>query len=562
MEVLTVDTYYKVLENCTLEAFESLKLKDFYPKDGTKAVWDVSSLLITNGDGLPTLKDKEIFRKEYIKENMSIIFLTALERHCKDFEKKYSLKTSFFYKKCYESLMVKYTESELWNKPDFGYDIDAEPNILNFIWKMRIEIESRTKESKIEIQHYTLNDYYNHYVEKGRFGFIIFRTYKSSQFDELLKRLNETKKQYDYIFNKLNDSQRIEFKNDFCDQLQKLKTYQTESKNIEIIQILFLKINDEYNHYNRNSKLQIDEYKSAIIGNFKMIFNRENDNKTPNSFYYYNQIRNFVKDKNNYVKTNIDLKKHTKELVIFNGTLESILLETFTVFESAYKYNIDEVYIINSFNMSKFELIENLKSLKNFRQSINIEIQNREYSSSILLKNYGVTQFKNLKSFLNSDLCIDIDKSPLKSEFDEVLIELENSIDINEIQILMKSNFQPEIVQPEPEKIELENESIRENFNPNHFNKDCYDLFLYLVENYEKKGKIKYINIFEFMKKSIDKNKYSFRFTQETYRIFIKDKYDIDIINYKVAQFKYYDEEKPALNSFEQQFSQTKSKLI
>lgn len=424
---------------------------------------------------------------------------------------------------------------------------------LNPIAKKQFDFYTMFLSEKRSNLEYTLNDYYNHYIKTGRFGFTICRTYKSSQFDELLKRLNETKKRYDYIFSKLNDNQRIEFKYDFCDNLQKLKTYQTESKNIEIIQTLFLKINDEYNHYHRNSKLQIDEYKSAIVGHFEITFNRENENKTPNSFYYYNQIRNFVKDKNNYVKTNIDLKKHTKELVVFNGTLESILLETFTVFESAYKYNIDEVYIINSFNMSKFELIENLKSLKSFRQSINVEIQNRKFESAILLENYCVNQFKSLKSFLNSHLFIDIDKSPLKSEFDEVLTELENSIDINKIQILMKSNVQPEIEQPEPEKIELENESIRENFNPNHFNFIGYDLFCYLIDNYNKKGIVKYINIYYFMRNEVNKNKYSFNFIQKDYTIFIQKNYKVTIKKYEKAKFD-FDEQKRILNALEEQF--------
>ena len=29
MEVLTIETYYSLLEKCTLEAFETLKLKEF-----------------------------------------------------------------------------------------------------------------------------------------------------------------------------------------------------------------------------------------------------------------------------------------------------------------------------------------------------------------------------------------------------------------------------------------------------------------------------------------------------------------------------------------------------
>ncbi|MEG1023272.1 MAG: hypothetical protein RSF34_02285, partial [Flavobacterium sp.] len=38
-KVLTNDTYYAILESCTIEAFECLELKDLYPKEG-KAVWD------------------------------------------------------------------------------------------------------------------------------------------------------------------------------------------------------------------------------------------------------------------------------------------------------------------------------------------------------------------------------------------------------------------------------------------------------------------------------------------------------------------------------------------
>jgi hypothetical protein len=91
------------------------------------------------------------------------------------------------------------------------------------------------------------------------------------------------------------------------------------------------------------------------------------------------------------------------------------------------------------------------------------------------------------------------------------------------------------------------------NFDPNHFNQKSYDLFLYLVENYSKKGKVKYINIFEFMRKSIDKDKYPFKFTQEKYTAFIFLNYEIEIKKYAVADGYEYDE-KPFLKSHEQQF--------
>ena len=93
------------------------------------------------------------------------------------------------------------------------------------------------------------------------------------------------------------------------------------------------------------------------------------------------------------------------------------------------------------------------------------------------------------------------------------------------------------------------------NFDPNHFNERSYDLFLYLVENYLKDGKIKYLNIYEFMKKEIDKENLMFRFTQKTYTKFILSKYGIELKKFKVADFLYEDEEKSVLHSHEQRFN-------
>jgi hypothetical protein len=145
--ILTNETYFTILENCTIEAFESLKLKELYPKNGTKAIWDISSLTITKGDGLPTDRDNELFRKEYILDNMRVTFLKALDRQYKDFEIKHSIERGFFYKKCYQSILFIISNSPLWNEPDFGFNIDKEPCKLTFIWNMRTDIEARSTET-------------------------------------------------------------------------------------------------------------------------------------------------------------------------------------------------------------------------------------------------------------------------------------------------------------------------------------------------------------------------------------------------------------------------------
>jgi hypothetical protein len=154
-KVLTNEAYYNMLEKCSFEAFESLQLIERYPKDGTKAIWDVSSVIITKGDGLPTDKDNEMFKMHYIEENMRVTFLISLESVCKKFKKKHSITRSYFYKKCYQSLFSKVSQSPLWNKPDFGFDINATPCALTFAWSMRNDIEVRSIEQNTTQQRQT-----------------------------------------------------------------------------------------------------------------------------------------------------------------------------------------------------------------------------------------------------------------------------------------------------------------------------------------------------------------------------------------------------------------------
>jgi hypothetical protein len=149
MKAVTMETYFEILEKCSLQAFESLKLKNFYPKDGTKAIWDVSTLTIGTPWSRSTPEQNAITRTMYIKDNLSDTFLIALKSYCKDFETKRLVTRAYFYKKCYEALLYKVTQSELWNKPDFGFNIDLEPCTLAFIWSMRSHIQWQSEVPEI-----------------------------------------------------------------------------------------------------------------------------------------------------------------------------------------------------------------------------------------------------------------------------------------------------------------------------------------------------------------------------------------------------------------------------
>jgi hypothetical protein len=95
------------------------------------------------------------------------------------------------------------------------------------------------------------------------------------------------------------------------------------------------------------------------------------------------------------------------------------------------------------------------------------------------------------------------------------------------------------------------------DFNLNEFNEITYNLFNYLIGNYQKKGNVKYLNIYKYLK-NINKDSYAFNFTQKTYKEYIYKKYEVKLTTFNTANFEFDDKEKPILSGFEQAFRDIK----
>jgi hypothetical protein len=91
--------------------------------------------------------------------------------------------------------------------------------------------------------------------------------------------------------------------------------------------------------------------------------------------------------------------------------------------------------------------------------------------------------------------------------------------------------------------------------NRNQWDNITYELFIYLIDNYTKTGKVKYSNIYKYLK-NINKNSYAFNFTQRKYKEYILENYDVKITTFGTANYEYDDKEKPILNGLEQYFRQ------
>jgi hypothetical protein len=355
-----------------------------------------------------------------------------------------------------------------------------------------------TKRTQIE---WTQRDFYIHYINTKRFGFSKSFIYKSNEFEKLNELLNKYKKRYDYIFLRLNDTQKIEFYNDFSDQLTKLKNKQTESKFKELIQKMFVKINNEYNHFKTLADSKIESYKKATLSYFAFTFENFKEDKSKNPFYYYTQIRAFLNKKNKIVKENPDLNKNSNLLLDFNTSLCETLNITFKIFEASYKYSIDEVYHVNEITIGEMELNEYLNYLKRFSQIISNEIINKNIENAIILKQYCTTSFKEMKDVFSNDLKIDIDNSPLKIDFDEVLKELENSINIDELKFLIASKNE---ISEQPQQIEtVKTIEFKKELHNHIFKGNAFEVFekYHTIKNLAENCKTDLNLLFQLFKK-------------------------------------------------------------
>ena len=90
----------------------------------------------------------------------------------------------------------------------------------------------------------------------------------------------------------------------------------------------------------------------------------------------------------------------------------------------------------------------------------------------------------------------------------------------------------------------------------NYFNDNCYQLFEYLIVNYAEDGKIKYINIYYFLKElaKIKTDIYRFNIKIPLYKKMIEEKYNVLIKKFAKAEYKYDDVEKPKLIDLEKAF--------
>lgn len=86
-------------------------------------------------------------------------------------------------------------------------------------------------------------DYYNQYLKNGRFNvFLFLKPYKKNEFREVISEIEEKKKIFLFIFDRLDEYGRIELQDDFIQNLETMRDLQEHTKYKTIINNLIAEI--------------------------------------------------------------------------------------------------------------------------------------------------------------------------------------------------------------------------------------------------------------------------------------------------------------------------------
>jgi len=125
--------------------------------------------------------------------------------------------------------------------------------------------------------------------------------------------------------------------------------------------------------------------------------------------------------------------------------------------------------------------------------------------------------------------------------------------------LLYFPNKEPKQEAPKPIFDKLKESRLESKYDLNNWDDLGFKLFGYLNENYQKKGKIKYINIWYFLKSQHKKGIIIFNLTQKKYNEFLTKNHSISITRFTKSKKIYDATEKPILKSLTSNFLQSLS---
>jgi hypothetical protein len=176
----------------------------------------------------------------------------------------------------------------------------------------------------------------------------------------------------------------------------------------------------------------VNQYKEAISGLFKTVSFENDSLNNRNSFYYLDSISSF----SNLITKEYQSSKALntiKEIELFNRMTIDLLKDIVQFFIAIDNYNSYKNKTKDSIILSKTNIEDGFKNLGQFDLKIKGDFSKQQ--TLFDMKEYCFNVIEKAFYFLNNVLYIDIEKCPLKVNYDNLIYNLENSISRENIEL-------------------------------------------------------------------------------------------------------------------------------
>jgi len=148
---------------------------------------------------------------------------------------------------------------------------------------------------------------------------------------------------------------------------------------------------------------------------------------------------------------------------------------TIELYKPIDRYDVTKREMINRISIKEYDVLGVLKSIKNYKTSINLNKEKGNIDLSNKIKKYCLFKLDECILLLEDRFKINIYDSPLKTEFKKV----KKLFTLNEFELLNKKHQ------------EKESHSVRITKHDNIFSNNGYTLFEFILENHisEKRGR-------------------------------------------------------------------------
>lgn len=183
----------------------------------------------------------------------------------------------------------------------------------------------------------------------------------------------------------------------------------------------------------------IDKYKKGIYSfYFKDIYNFKNENGVINQFYYAERTKDWRKQRNELLKANENLASRLDLLSSYLQLLSRVMDKVVKLFSIVDKYDGSEIGLINSFNITKSELLQLLRTVGNYSQNINHNINTGHYRIALEIQHFFVLMLDDIIEVIESSFFIKVNNTPLMQYFEETNYKLSNAIDLTKLDFLLR----------------------------------------------------------------------------------------------------------------------------